>query len=234
MDAKVHGPFWFLFCIFCVSCFMVCFGFYGFVLFVFFCVALVWLDLVYFLFVFVLFLVGFGFCFIMALVWFYRFVLAFIVWVWFYNFFFVLCCGFWFVLFFAFAFLFLARMCYFYSIYLYFLSLWRPLHILVCNAAVCTQPWNLTEDGLETTFQICHLGHFLLVQLLQDVLRLSAPARVVVVSSESHRWDFEIFPIIPSFHLWCFHVKSIYSQLSLHQQSLSRLQIDLYFLCWVV
>lgn len=63
----------------------------------------------------------------------------------------------------------------------------RPLHILVCNAAVCTQPWSLTEDGLESTFQICHLGHFLLVQCLQDVLRRSAPARVVVVSSESHR-----------------------------------------------
>lgn len=63
-----------------------------------------------------------------------------------------------------------------------------PLHILVCNAAVCTQPWSLTEDGLESTFQICHLGHFLLVQCLQDVLRRSAPARVVVVSSESHRY----------------------------------------------
>ncbi|RXN31022.1 WW domain-containing oxidoreductase isoform X2 [Labeo rohita] len=63
-----------------------------------------------------------------------------------------------------------------------------PLHILVCNAAVCTQPWNVTEDGLESTFQICHLGHFYLVQLLQDVLRHSAPARVVVVSSESHRF----------------------------------------------
>lgn len=63
-----------------------------------------------------------------------------------------------------------------------------PLHILICNAAVCTQPYNLTEDNLESTFQICHLGHFLLVQCLQDVLRRSAPARVVVVSSESHRF----------------------------------------------
>ncbi|KAK7116985.1 hypothetical protein R3I94_022501 [Phoxinus phoxinus] len=63
-----------------------------------------------------------------------------------------------------------------------------PLHVLVCNAGVCTQPWRLTEDGLESTFQICHLAHFYLVQLLLDVLRLSAPARVVVVSSESHRF----------------------------------------------
>uniref|UniRef100_A0AAQ4RQU9 WW domain-containing oxidoreductase n=1 Tax=Gasterosteus aculeatus aculeatus TaxID=481459 RepID=A0AAQ4RQU9_GASAC len=63
-----------------------------------------------------------------------------------------------------------------------------PLHILVCNAAVCTRPWSLTEDGLESTFQICHLGHFLLIQGLEDVLRRSAPARVVVVTSESHRF----------------------------------------------
>lgn len=63
-----------------------------------------------------------------------------------------------------------------------------PLHILVCNAAVCTVPWHLTEDSLESTFQICHLGHFLLVRCLEDVLRRSAPSRVVVVSSESHRF----------------------------------------------
>ncbi len=117
---------------------------------------------------------------------------------------------------------------------LFFLSLWSRCTSWYVMQRFAHKPWNLTEDGLETTFQICHLGHFHLVQLLQDVLQLSAPARVVVVSSESHRWEFKIFPIIPSFHLWCIHVKSsIYSQLSLHQQSQSRLQIDLCFLCWV-
>lgn len=63
----------------------------------------------------------------------------------------------------------------------------RPLHILICNAAMFGAPWSLTEDGLESTFQVNHLGHFYLVQLLEDVLRQSSPARVVVVSSESHR-----------------------------------------------
>ncbi|ELK14444.1 WW domain-containing oxidoreductase [Pteropus alecto] len=63
-----------------------------------------------------------------------------------------------------------------------------PLHVLVCNAAAFALPWSLTKDGLETTFQVNHLGHFYLVQLLQDVLCRSAPARVVVVSSESHRF----------------------------------------------
>uniref|UniRef100_M3YEH2 WW domain-containing oxidoreductase n=3 Tax=Mustela putorius furo TaxID=9669 RepID=M3YEH2_MUSPF len=62
------------------------------------------------------------------------------------------------------------------------------LHMLVCNAAAFALPWSLTKDGLETTFQVNHLGHFYLVQLLQDVLCRSAPARVVVVSSESHRF----------------------------------------------
>ncbi|XP_062923283.1 WW domain-containing oxidoreductase isoform X4 [Mobula hypostoma] len=63
-----------------------------------------------------------------------------------------------------------------------------PLHVLICNAAVFGCPWQLTEDGLETTFQVNYLGHFYLVQLLQDVLRRSVPSRVIVVSSESHRF----------------------------------------------
>lgn len=72
------------------------------------------------------------------------------------------------------------------EISLYF-DFFRPLHILICNAAVFAAPWSLTEDGLESTFQVNHLGHFYLVQLLEDVLRQSSPARVVMVSSESHR-----------------------------------------------
>ncbi|KAK7830342.1 hypothetical protein U0070_018850 [Myodes glareolus] len=64
----------------------------------------------------------------------------------------------------------------------------QSLHVLVCNAGTFALPWTLTKDGLETTFQVNHLGHFYLVQLLQDVLCRSAPARVIVVSSESHRF----------------------------------------------
>nr|XP_016852696.1 PREDICTED: WW domain-containing oxidoreductase isoform X1 [Anolis carolinensis] len=62
------------------------------------------------------------------------------------------------------------------------------LHVLICNAAVFGVPWQLTADSLESTFQVNHLGHFYLVQLLRDLLCRSAPARVVVVSSESHRF----------------------------------------------
>ncbi|XP_038626510.1 WW domain-containing oxidoreductase [Tachyglossus aculeatus] len=62
------------------------------------------------------------------------------------------------------------------------------LHVLICNAATFALPWTITEDGLESTFQVNHLGHFYLVQLLQDVMCTSSPARVVMVSSESHRF----------------------------------------------
>jgi WW domain-containing oxidoreductase len=46
---------------------------------------------------------------------------------------------------------------------------------------------------------VCHFGHFLLFSLLLDRLRAAAPARVVVVASESHRYprtlEFERFPL---------------------------------------
>ncbi|XP_025114959.1 WW domain-containing oxidoreductase-like [Pomacea canaliculata] len=64
-----------------------------------------------------------------------------------------------------------------------------PLHILILNAAVFGIPWEMTEDGLEMTFQVNHLAHFYLVHLLQEQLISSAPARIVVVSSESHRFQ---------------------------------------------
>ena len=49
--------------------------------------------------------------------------------------------------------------------------------------------YTVTEDGIETTFQVNHLSHFYLTKLLWDILMKSAPSKVVVVSSESHRWD---------------------------------------------
>ncbi|XP_076339672.1 WW domain-containing oxidoreductase [Tachypleus tridentatus] len=64
-----------------------------------------------------------------------------------------------------------------------------PLHILVLNAGVFGLPHSLTEDELEITFQVNYLGHFYLVQLLEPILVKSAPAKVVVLSSESHRFS---------------------------------------------
>jgi NAD(P)-dependent dehydrogenase (short-subunit alcohol dehydrogenase family) len=63
-----------------------------------------------------------------------------------------------------------------------------PLDAIVCNAGLqLVGPTTFTEDGFETTFQVNHLAHFLLVALLRD--RLAPDARVMVVSSGTHDPD---------------------------------------------
>ncbi len=67
-----------------------------------------------------------------------------------------------------------------------FLSRNLPLHLLIANAGLAGQK-GMTSFGFELTFGVCHLGHFLLTQLLTEKLIESKPARIVVVSSKAHR-----------------------------------------------
>jgi NAD(P)-dependent dehydrogenase (short-subunit alcohol dehydrogenase family) len=60
------------------------------------------------------------------------------------------------------------------------------LHVLVNNAGAIFPRRELTVDGLESTFALNHLGYFLLTNLLLDLIRASAPARIVNVSSGAH------------------------------------------------
>lgn len=60
------------------------------------------------------------------------------------------------------------------------------LHVLVNNAGIIRSDRALSVDGIEMTFATNHLGYFLLTNLLLDVLRRSAPARIVNVSSKLH------------------------------------------------
>jgi len=60
------------------------------------------------------------------------------------------------------------------------------LHVLVNNAGVARPMRSVTADGFETTFQVNYLSHFLLTNLLLELLKRSAPSRIVNVSSVSH------------------------------------------------
>jgi NAD(P)-dependent dehydrogenase (short-subunit alcohol dehydrogenase family) len=70
----------------------------------------------------------------------------------------------------------------------------NKLHVLDNNAGVILSECTPTIDGFESTFAINHLSHFLLTNLLMDVLKTSAPSRVISVTSDAHfggHIDFE-------------------------------------------
>lgn len=64
---------------------------------------------------------------------------------------------------------------------------YEHLHVLIHNAANFdhsqTRPV-LTADGLETIFATNHLGPFLMTHLLLDMLKASAPSRVITAASK--------------------------------------------------
>jgi NADP-dependent 3-hydroxy acid dehydrogenase YdfG len=68
------------------------------------------------------------------------------------------------------------------------------LDVLVNNVGGYWKTRHVTPDGLERTFALNHLAPFLLTNLLLDRLMQSAPARVVMVSSNAQtmgRIDFD-------------------------------------------
>ncbi|TMD74239.1 MAG: SDR family oxidoreductase [Chloroflexi bacterium] len=69
----------------------------------------------------------------------------------------------------------------------HFKQRYTHLHVLINNAGAAFTGRRETVDGLEMTFAVNYLAPFLLTNLLLDVLKASAPARIVNVSSASHK-----------------------------------------------
>lgn len=64
---------------------------------------------------------------------------------------------------------------------------YQRLDLLINNAGVAHPPYGKTVQGFEQQFGTNHLGHFALTGLLLDLLGATPGARIVTVSSISHR-----------------------------------------------
>jgi NAD(P)-dependent dehydrogenase (short-subunit alcohol dehydrogenase family) len=69
-----------------------------------------------------------------------------------------------------------------------FQSDFERLDVLINNAGVVVTERKETADGHEFTFGVNHLGHFQLVESLLPLMRASAPARIVIVASDAHKF----------------------------------------------
>ena len=64
---------------------------------------------------------------------------------------------------------------------------YQKLNVLINNAGLMLRRRTLSEDNIEMNFAVNHLAPFLLTNLLLDVLKKSAPARIINVSSGMHK-----------------------------------------------
>ncbi|XP_030454018.1 short-chain dehydrogenase TIC 32, chloroplastic-like [Syzygium oleosum] len=70
-----------------------------------------------------------------------------------------------------------------------------PLNLLINNAGVMACPFTLSQDNIELQFATNHIGHFLLTNLLLETMKKTsqesnAEGRIVIVSSEGHRFAY--------------------------------------------
>ncbi len=74
-----------------------------------------------------------------------------------------------------------------------FNSRYDRLHVLINNAGVNLHKQTFTEDGIETTFAVNYLAHFMLDNLLLNTLKKDTPARIINVASsvQAKYIDFE-------------------------------------------
>jgi NAD(P)-dependent dehydrogenase (short-subunit alcohol dehydrogenase family) len=67
------------------------------------------------------------------------------------------------------------------------------LDVLINNAGIYQKSLERSEEGIEMTFAVNHLAHFLLTRLFTDMLERADAARIITVSSMIHasRMDFD-------------------------------------------
>ena len=70
----------------------------------------------------------------------------------------------------------------------YILANYKHINVLINNAGLHRTTRTLTEEGFETVFCVNHLASFLFTRLLLERMIKNAPARIIQVNSEGHRF----------------------------------------------
>lgn len=69
-----------------------------------------------------------------------------------------------------------------------FLQSYNRLDVLINNAGAVFPTRQVSSDCIEMTVAVNYVAPFLLTALLLDILKKSAPARIINVDSDAHRW----------------------------------------------
>jgi NAD(P)-dependent dehydrogenase (short-subunit alcohol dehydrogenase family) len=91
------------------------------------------------------------------------------------------------------------------------ISRYDRIDVLLNNAGGYFTKHEITSDGLEMTFALNHMSYFLLTNKLMELLKYSAPARIVNVSSDAHYgvdMDFENLNGEQEYKAWKAYQKS--------------------------
>lgn len=65
---------------------------------------------------------------------------------------------------------------------------YSKLHLLINNAGLWEAKRKESDDGIEMNFAVNHLAPFLMTNLLLDIIKKSAPARIISVASTAHKY----------------------------------------------
>jgi NAD(P)-dependent dehydrogenase (short-subunit alcohol dehydrogenase family) len=91
------------------------------------------------------------------------------------------------------------------------LERYEQIDVLVNNAGTVFSRRSTTEDGIEATFQVNHLGGYLLTELLKRRLVCSSPSRVVITSSVGHhRGTLDLADV--GFELGAYSIRGAYGR----------------------
>jgi retinol dehydrogenase 14 len=100
------------------------------------------------------------------------------------------------------------------------------IDVLIHNAGLVVMKNQTSVDGIEMTMATNHYGPFLLTHLLIDVLKRSAPSRIVVVASRGHDLCTPTIELNPIEHRFPYYIyfKSKLANLYFSQELARRLE----------